>query len=197
MNSADSMQVSAILEQLGYQLVSSAESADVIVLNTCVVRQSAEDKAIGRLTSLKAIKTRNPNVVINLMGCMVGMGEQDALKTRFPYVDVFSAPSDPDPLITYLTTQSRNLINQDKSQADFILLDEKHYQLPFSEQGKSVSVYVPVVYGCSHSCSYCIIPLRRGREKSRPAEDILLEVRTLVSQGVKEVTLLGQIVPYQ
>ncbi len=194
MNNADSMHVSALLEQLGYQPTPSAEDADVIVLNTCMVRQSAEDKAIGRLTSLKKIKNQNPNVVINLMGCLVGMGNQDALKARFPYVDVFSAPSDAEALITYLNNQTKYLLNQEKSRANFILSNEKYYQLPFSEQGKTVSVFVPVLYGCSHSCSYCVIPLRRGHEKSRPIQDIVFEVRTLVSKGVKEVTLLGQIV---
>ena len=194
MNSADSMQVSALLEQLGYQHSPTAEEADVIVLNTCVVRQSAEEKAIGRLTSLKAIKTRRPEVIINVMGCLVGINVQDDLKKRFPYVDVFSPPSDTEPLLSFLTLDSGHQLAQDKKQNKHILSKEKLYQLPASQQGKAVSVFVPIVYGCSHACTYCVIPLRRGREHSRPAEEILTEIRQLASHGVREVTLLGQIV---
>jgi tRNA-2-methylthio-N6-dimethylallyladenosine synthase len=194
MNSADSMQVSALLEQLGYQPSSTAEEADVIVLNTCVVRQSAEDKAIGRLTSLKSLKLQNPAMVINLMGCLVGMQPLDDLKKRFPYVDVFSPPSDPDPLLSYLSTNSQQLAIKDKYQINEILTNERQYQLPISLQGQAVAVFIPIVYGCSHACSYCIIPLRRGREHSRPAQEILTEIRKLAAAGVREVTLLGQIV---
>ena len=194
MNSADSMQVSALLEQLGYQRSSTAEEADVIVLNTCVVRQSAEDKAIGRLTSLKSLKNQNPSLVINLMGCLVGMQPTEDLKKRFPYVDVFSSPSDPDPLLAYLNTHSQQLALKDKQQIDEILANERHYQLPISLQGQAVAVFIPIVYGCSHACSYCVIPLRRGRERSRPVQEILTEIRQLAAAGVREVTLLGQIV---
>ncbi len=194
MNSADSMQISALLEQLGYQHSSTAEEADVIVLNTCVVRQSAEDKAIGRLTSLKALKLKNPSRVINLMGCMVGMQLTEDLKKRFPYVDVFSPPSDPDPLLAYLSTHSQQSALADEDLVNEILANEKQYQLPTSLQGQSVTAFIPIVYGCSHACSYCVIPLRRGRECSRPAQEILSEIRQLAANGVREVTLLGQIV---
>jgi tRNA-2-methylthio-N6-dimethylallyladenosine synthase len=194
MNSADSMQVSALLEQLGYIHTTAAEEADVIVLNTCVVRKSAEDKAIGRLTSLKAIKQQNPSLVINLMGCLVGMQPPDALKKQFPFVDVFSPPSDPDPLITYLSSQSQQLALTDKTQINEILNKEPEYQLPMSLQGQAVSVFIPIVYGCSHACSYCVIPIRRGREHSRPAKEILADIQQLADSGVREVTLLGQIV---
>ncbi len=188
------MQISALLEQLGYQHSATAEEADVIVLNTCVVRQSAEDKAVGRLTSLKALKMQNPSRVINLMGCMVGIQSSEDLKKRFPYVDVFSPPSDPDPLLAYLSTHSQQAAIADRSLIDEILTSEKQYQLPGSLQGQSVTAFIPIVYGCSHACSYCVIPLRRGRERSRPAQEILNEIRQLAASGVREVTLLGQIV---
>jgi tRNA-2-methylthio-N6-dimethylallyladenosine synthase len=103
MNVADSQRVAAALERLGYENSRLPKDADVIVLNTCVVRQSAEDKATGRLSSLKPLKIKNSDLVINIMGCMVGPRNQEELKRRFPYVDVFSPPSDPGPLITYLT----------------------------------------------------------------------------------------------
>ena len=97
MNVADSLRVSSALEHLGYLAVRQPEEADVIVLNTCVVRQSAEDKAYGRLYSLRPLKTRRPDLVINLMGCLVGVKGHERLKARFPFVDVFSPPSDPGP----------------------------------------------------------------------------------------------------
>jgi len=103
MNVADSRRLESALERLGYELAPRAEDADVIVLNTCVVRQSAEDKALGRLHSLRPLKDKNPNLVINLMGCLVGVKNHDRLKARFPQVDVFSPPSDPGPLLAYLT----------------------------------------------------------------------------------------------
>ena len=100
MNIADSQRVGASLENLGYDSTDSVEDADVIVLNTCVVRQSAEDKAMGRLTSLRPLKETKPNLVINLMGCMVGVRGADKLRQRLPFVDVFSPPSDPGPRVT-------------------------------------------------------------------------------------------------
>src|SRR5512142_1032711 len=103
MNVADSQRVASALERLGYQGTPAAEEADIIVLNTCVVRQSAEDKAYGRLSSLRPLKQRNPGLVINLMGCMVGVRGAEKLRARLPFVDVFSPPSDPGPLISHLT----------------------------------------------------------------------------------------------
>src|SRR5512142_1357022 len=102
MNVADSGRVAAELDALGYAPTDSARDADVIVLNTCVVRQSAEDKAVGRLWSLKPLKDNRPERVIALMGCMVGVKPKPALVRRFPFVDVFMPPSDPGPLLGYL-----------------------------------------------------------------------------------------------
>jgi tRNA-2-methylthio-N6-dimethylallyladenosine synthase len=193
MNVADSLRVASALEHLGYQATRSAEEADVIVLNTCVVRQSAEDKATGRLSSLRPLKQRRPELVINLMGCLVGVKGHEKLKQRFPYVDVFSPPSDPGPLVAHLT--------QDEQRDEVLAELQQRYQtmdeglvLPLEERGRLVASHVPVVLGCSHACTYCIIPYRRGVERSRPVGDIVGEARALAAQGVKEVTLLGQIV---
>ena len=194
MNSADSLRVSSALEQLGYQSCRRIEDADVVVLNTCMVRQSAEDKAIGRLTSLKGIKRKKPDMLINLMGCMVGVRGYETLQERYPYVDVFSQPSDPFPLIEKITGSTRQQEEDRRLYIEHILDDEYAYTLPASIQGRQVTAYLPIVFGCSHACSYCIIPLRRGREISRPAQEILADAQSLVQRGVKEITLLGQIV---
>jgi tRNA-2-methylthio-N6-dimethylallyladenosine synthase len=193
MNVADSQRVASALEHLGYQAAPRAEEADVIVLNTCVVRQSAEDKAYGRLHSLRPLKEARPDLVINLMGCLVGVKGYERLAARFPMVDVFSPPSDPGPLVAYLTQGESRDLEQAQTEQRFAVMDDDLI-LPVHERGKLVSAHVPVVLGCSHACTFCIIPYRRGVERSRHVGDIAAEVRSLVSQGVKEITLLGQIV---
>jgi tRNA-2-methylthio-N6-dimethylallyladenosine synthase len=193
MNIADSQRVASSLERLGYRAVARAEEADVIVLNTCVVRQSAEDKAYGRLTSLRPLKERHPGLVINLMGCLVGVRSNGRLKERFPFVDVFSPPSDPGPLIAYLTQGESRALETAETEQRFAAMDGDLI-LPVHERGSLVSAHVPVVYGCSHACAFCIIPFRRGIERSRPVGEIIAEARALVAQGVKEITFLGQIV---
>ncbi len=193
MNVADSQRVGSALEALGYHMTPMPAEADVLVLNTCVVRQSAEDKAVGRLSSLKPLKDRNPNLVINLMGCLVGVKDSQQLQNRFPFVDVFSPPSDPGPLIAHLTQSEMRDMEQQQTSQRFAYMDGDLI-LPAHERNQLVSAFVPVVLGCSHACTFCIIPYKRGVERSRPEEEVIAEVRSLVDQGVKEITLLGQIV---
>jgi tRNA-2-methylthio-N6-dimethylallyladenosine synthase len=194
MNVADSQRVGSSLEHLGYTFTDTAEEADVIVLNTCVVRQSAEDKALGRLSSLKPLKEKNPDLVINLMGCLVGVRGAEKLRAKLPIVDVFSPPSDPGPLVSYLTQGEVHTLETGETARRFQLMDDEALVLPLHERGDLISAHVPVVYGCSHACTFCIIPYKRGAERSRPVGDIVGEIRSLAAQGVKEVTLLGQIV---
>lgn len=193
MNVADSIRLGSALERIGGLPAEKIEEADVIVLNTCVVRQSAEDKAYGRLSSLLPLKKRRPDLVINLMGCLVGVKGYDKLKKRFPYVDVFSPPSDPGPLLSFLTQAESHELLKSQTEIHFAAMDGD-LVLPQAERGRLVATHVPVVLGCSHACTFCIIPYRRGVERSRSVGDIAAEVRALVRQGVKEVTLLGQIV---
>jgi tRNA-2-methylthio-N6-dimethylallyladenosine synthase len=200
MNVADSQRVASALESLGYRHADTPEEADVVVLNTCVVRQSAEDRAYGRLTTLRPAKLQRPGMVINLMGCLVGVKGNQALREALPYVDVFSPPSDPRPLIEFLSRDSEGAAlarAEGEAQAalqDSLSLGAMPLTLPAQERGQWVAAHVPVVYGCSHACSFCIIPMRRGVERSRPVGEIVGEVRQLAQQGVREVTLLGQIV---
>jgi tRNA-2-methylthio-N6-dimethylallyladenosine synthase len=203
MNVSDSQRVASALEKLGYSTASNIEQADVIVLNTCVVRQSAEDKAYGRLTSLLPLKKQRPDLVINLMGCMVGVRGADKLREKLPYVDVFSPPSEPGPLVRFLAERDgRDLQAAETAQrfqfqdevTSILNLGDGTLVLPAAERGRLVAAHVPVVYGCSHACTFCIIPFRRGVERSRPVGEIAAEVRSLAAQGVREVTLLGQIV---
>lgn len=201
MNVADSQRLASELEKLGLSAAPTSEAADVIVINTCVVRQSPEDKAVARLLSLKPIKKARPDVVFGVMGCMVGIRGANGLRERFPFVDVFLPPSDPSPIVELLKARG---MRPDPSDADYWLdqqetehrfsLQEADFVLPAGERGRLVSAHVPIIFGCNHVCTFCIIPYRRGKERSRPIADILSHVRSLASQGVKEITLLGQIV---
>ena len=194
MNVADSRRTASALEKMGYTAAEEkAADADVIVVNTCMVRQSAEDKAYNYLNSLRAKKKENPNATICLMGCMVGNRKNDALVEKLPWVDVFAPPSDPSPLIDALLTQDGISSEADYLEKRNAILDGD-LVLTDEYKGNLVSDYVPIVLGCSHACAYCIIPYRRGKEISRPADVILEECQALLDQGVKEITLLGQIV---
>ena len=193
MNVADSRRLASALEQLGFDPTTKPKEADVIVLNTCVVRQSAEEKAIGRLSSLKPLKANNPDLVINLMGCLVGVRGNQKIREKFPWVDVLSPPSDPEPLIRFLSERNAKQTSIEKQTEINTILDNG-FNLPHNDLGHLISAYIPIVYGCSHACTYCIIPAKRGIEHSRPYEEVLNEAYSLVNQGVKEITLLGQIV---
>ena len=195
MNTADSRRLAAALEGLGGEPVARAEEADVIVLNTCVVRQQAEDKVYSRLGAVRRLKSRRPHAVVGVMGCLVGVGDQAALREQLPWVDVLMPPSDPGPLLQYLiehgTVDQGRAVSADGHACRQALGEAL---LPASDRGRLVSAYVPVVLGCSHACTYCVIPYRRGPERSRPPDDILAEVRALAALQVREITLLGQIV---
>jgi tRNA-2-methylthio-N6-dimethylallyladenosine synthase len=194
MNVSDSRRLAAELERLGYLAAQQAEDADVIVLNTCVVRQQPEDRAVNRLLSLGPLKKKRPAVVIGLMGCLVGVkNPAAALSARFPFVDVLMPPSDPQPLLNLLLERDdRTVAAAQRTEQD--TWQDGNLPLPVSERGQLVATYLPVVLGCSHACAYCVIPHRRGPERSRPSADIIAEAKTLAAQGIKEITLLGQIV---
>jgi tRNA-2-methylthio-N6-dimethylallyladenosine synthase len=177
MNFADSRQAAEELEEMGYREAGRPEDADLILLNTCVVRQSAEDKVVGRLTSLQGLKRRRPDLRLALMGCFVN--EIPALQHRYPWVDAFIKPSD-IPAVLELARNHVPGVGQPNHHSPSL-----GHQLP-------ITVGVPISQGCDHLCTYCIVRLRRGPEVSRPVDEILAEVRELAERGVKEVTLLGQ-----
>ncbi|MEX1020819.1 MAG: MiaB/RimO family radical SAM methylthiotransferase [Litorilinea sp.] len=205
MNVADSNHVAAELEKLGYGPTAALDEADVVVLNTCVVRQTAEDKAVGKLGSLKPWRTRRKGRTLALMGCMVGVKPSEKLLAAYPEVDVFMPPSEATPLVNHLRQQElkaeaagleRDLVEerhrvQDETQPVGAVQSMRHLA---PDGPLPISAHVPIVYGCSHACTFCIIPFRRGVERSRSIDEILNEIRGLVAQGVREVTLLGQIV---
>ena len=176
MNKADSERLQSALGQMGLSATRAPKDADVVVLNSCVVRQSAEDKVVGMLGSLKPMSRHDPDKVIALMGCMVGP-DATPLETRFPHVDVFMRPQQFQPLIDLL--------------GERMGIDTEGCVGPLTAR-PAVTAYVPIIHGCDKFCSFCIIPYRRGREVSRTIDDVVREARLLADRGVKEVTLLGQ-----
>ncbi len=174
MNKADSEDLAGKLGQLGYHQVVKPEEADIVILNSCVVRQSAEDKVINKLSNLKALKRKHPDTAIALIGCMVN-SHTDLLRERFPHVDFFLRPQQFDDLLAYAEKQARAMPPESA----------------VAPSG-SPTALVNIIKGCDNFCSYCIVPYRRGREKSRPVAEIVAEVQRLAQSGVKEVTLLGQ-----
>jgi tRNA-2-methylthio-N6-dimethylallyladenosine synthase len=185
MNEADSAKVAAMLQEVGYEPTTDEQDADIVVLNSCVVRQAAEDKVAGKLHSLARLKKQKPEMPLVLTGCMVTK-QQEKLKETFPHVDLFFDPSDFGKL---------EQVVPELSDLEDDLAQLPHYYLPTTDTGQtSVTAYIPIIYGCNFLCSYCIVPYRRGKETSRPVNDIVEEVRRLVDTGVREVTLLGQTV---
>jgi len=188
MNEADSRHLASQFEALGFVETPRAIDADIAVLNTCVVRQQPEDKAVRKLTDLGGVKNKRPGMIIALMGCMVGKREAEGLAERFPFVDVFASPSQTDTVIDVILQHD---VYKHLNKAQVELAD---YRLPAVSRDKAVTAFVPITLGCSHVCSYCIIPYRRGPDRSRLPDEVLGEVRALAAQGIKEVNLLGQIV---
>ena len=176
MNKADSERLGSALDQMSLSPVESPEEADVVIVNSCVVRKSAEDKVTGMLSRLNGSKKSNPDQVIALMGCMVGP-RQEKLQKQFPHVDVFMRPQDYDPLLQLIGLKTG--IDPDGCVGDLTATP-------------GVTAFIPIIHGCDKFCSFCIIPYRRGREVSRTINDIVRETELLVERGVKEVTLLGQ-----
>ena len=180
MNMSDSERLGAGMSTLGLDQTEAAEDADVVVLNTCVVRQSAEDTATGMLGKLKKVKDENPDRMIVVMGCMVGPNDSE-LRRRFPQVDLWARPQDFNPILeTVAFRHSIENADLDGCLANLVPTDPK------------VATFVPITHGCDKFCTFCIIPYRRGRETSRLLPELVDEAKMLVQRGVKEITLLGQ-----
>lgn len=178
MNEADSLKLAAGLAKLGWEEAPKAEEADLAVVNTCVVRQKAEDRAAGYLGHLRKLKETRNGMQIAVMGCMVGPRTDD-LRSRFPYVDVWARPQSFEVVL-------RRLMPESDLGGEFW---PDTFPAPVGP-----TAFVPVIHGCNKFCTYCIVPYRRGRERSRTIDDVSREVAAACGGGVREVTLLGQTV---
>ena len=189
MNLHESEKIAGILRSCGYECESGLEEADVVVFNTCCIRENAENHAFGNIGSLKKLKKSNPSLIIAVGGCMAQeAGKAAWLKSKFPFIDILFG--------THNLPELGELIERKRREKKTIIsLKEERVA---TEDGvvpvrtSYPNAWVNIMYGCNNFCSYCIVPYVRGREKSRRPEDILKEVSSLVEEGYKEITLLGQ-----
>ena len=188
-NEADSERIRGLLCESGYGITDTAEGADVVVMNTCAIREHAEQRVFGNLGALTHTKRRHPRQKIFLCGCMAGQQTVvDRIKKSYPHVDgVFSTHhlwQFPEILYRVLNTGKRTFFVEDEAGS----IVEGLPQL----RDNKLKAWVSIMYGCNNFCTYCIVPYVRGRERSRMPEDILAECSSLIANGAKEITLLGQ-----
>ena len=188
-NEADSERLAGMAEAMGYELSSTPEGTDLIVVNTCAIREHAEQKALSTVGQFKHLKAKNPALIIAVGGCMVTQASRaDEIKHRYPYVDIVfgtASVSEFPALLLKKLEEGRRLYS--------ISIEDTRIceGLPVKRES-SYRAWVSVMYGCNNFCSYCIVPYVRGRERSRSREAIVSEVRELVAKGYKDITLLGQ-----
>jgi len=188
-NEADSEKLRGFLSQCGYSIVQEAEGADVVIMNTCAIREHAEQRVFGNLGALTHTKRRHPRQKIFLCGCMAGETKvSDRIRKSYPHVDgVFSTHH-----LWQFPEILWNVLNQKKRQ--FYIADEPGSIAEGIPQLRDnhLKTWISIMYGCNNFCTYCIVPYVRGRERSRQPEDILRECREVIEAGAKEITLLGQ-----
>lgn len=189
MNEEDSEKLSGMLKTQGYTPTENRDEASIVIFNTCCVRENAENKVFGNLGILKKQKEKNPDLIIALCGCMMQQkGMADEILKRFPYVDIIFGTHNSYKFPEYLHrvqtdgVQIKEIFDKEAEIVEGVPIDRK----------SSVKAFVTIMYGCNNFCTYCVVPFVRGRERSRKPEDIIKEIKELVAQGYKEVTLLGQ-----
>jgi tRNA-2-methylthio-N6-dimethylallyladenosine synthase len=209
MNRSDSEEMAGRLLAAGCEEAASFETADLVVINTCAIREGAEQKVIGRQGHLARLKAANPSMRVVLTGCAVREAERSGLARRFPAVDLFLRPDEEPELVDRLglasaqgaidaigdgpvgaiTTVGRTVVGV----ADGLSVTRaRAIGEGTVARGSAISAWLPIIYGCDKTCTYCIVPFSRGPERSRPFDDIVDEARALAAAGYREVTLLGQ-----
>ena len=189
MNVHESEKIAGILQKMGYTEVQTNEEADIIVFNTCCIRENAENHAFGNIGALKKLKKSKPELLIAVGGCMTQeKGKTDVLKQKFPFIDIIFGTLNLDDLgrlIEKKLSQKKRVIEVKEKEGE-IVETTPAYRTSYP------NAWVNIIYGCNNFCSYCIVPYVRGRERSRKPEYIVSEVRQLVAEGYREITLLGQ-----
>ncbi len=189
MNLHESEKIAGILRELGYVDTESVDDADIIVFNTCCIRENAENHAFGNIGALKQLKKNNPNLIIAVGGCMTQeKGKTDVLKEKFPFIDIMFGTLNLEEfgeLVKKKLAGKKKVIAIRETEGEVVEFDGA-YRTSYP------NAWVNIMYGCNNFCSYCIVPYVRGRERSRKPEHIVAEVKNLVAEGYKEITLLGQ-----
>ena len=189
MNVHESEKIAGILRGMGYTEAQGTEDADIIVFNTCCIRENAENHAFGNIGALKKLKKQKPHLLIAGGGCMTQeKGKTEVLRKKFPFIDImFGALNleELEGLIVRKKNQKKKVIEVREKEGEIV-------EFTGAYRTSYPNAWVNIMYGCNNFCSYCIVPYVRGRERSRKPEHILNEVRELVAEGYKEITLLGQ-----
>ena len=197
MNERDSQAVAALLRNKGYSIVSEEETADVILLNTCSVREQAEQKAIGKAGYITAKKRKKPNLIIGIMGCMA-QNKGDSLVDTLPDLDLVIGTQKFHRVPDHLDNMIASMNGLGPRPETVVDIEEEagsqNTIKSHMDDGPKVSAFVSIMQGCNMKCSYCIVPKTRGAERARPMNEIVDEIQALADKGTKEVTLLGQIV---
>ncbi len=190
MNVHDSEKLAGMLENLGYVSTNTVNDADVIVFNTCCIRDGVEQKILGNIGALKKLKKKNPNLIIAICGCMTqAEGRDKLIFEKFPFVDIIFGTHNIHLLKDYITK-----FNESRKKIDDVWEKENgiYENIDIVRDNMFSNGWVNINYGCNNFCSYCIVPYVRGRERSRQMSDIIAEVKSLVDSGYRYVTLLGQ-----
>jgi len=188
LNFSDGEKIKGMLVKMGCEMAEKEENADIVIYNTCAVRENAEDRVFGNLGFLKHYKEKNPEMIIGLCGCMASLEHVTRkLKNSYRFVDIVFSPSALDRLPKLLL---------EKLSGSRYAFDTNEYNMSseglYQERDSSFKASVPIMFGCNNFCTYCIVPYVRGRERSRKPENIIQEVEKLVQNGYKEIMLLGQ-----
>jgi len=189
MNIHESEKLSGMLEELGYIKTDAREDADVIVFNTCCIRQGAEDRAFGNIGALKPLKKNKKDLIIAVCGCMTQQKDRvEKLKQSYPYVDIIFGTHNLHKFKEFLTKRLDTKKRVIEFCTDETLMPEQTNMV----RDDKFNAYVNIIYGCNNFCTYCIVPYVRGRERSRDFNEIVDEVKNLIILGYKSITLLGQ-----
>ncbi len=189
MNVHESEKIAGILHDIGYEETEDEKQADIIIFNTCCIRETAEAKINGHIGEVKRLKERKPSLIVGVCGCMSQQeGVADALKKKFPFLDIILGTAN----LCLLKQKILEIKSEQKRRA---LIDTQEFPIDETTpifRTSGANAWVNIIYGCNNFCTYCIVPHVRGRERSRKQEDILAEIRSLIRQGYAEITLLGQ-----
>ncbi|MEI3346244.1 MAG: tRNA (N6-isopentenyl adenosine(37)-C2)-methylthiotransferase MiaB [Dialister hominis] len=189
MNESDTERINGQLEELGYRPAEEMEDADIVIMNTCSVRQNAEEKVYGKIGEIKKLKDKNPDMLLGIAGCMA-QENKGKLIERMPIIDFVIGP--------YHIHDLKDIVSKENARGGHVVKTERnpHSVEDYSElksvRKSKIFAWVPIMQGCNKFCTYCIVPYVRGREISRTIDDISNEIQTLADEGYKEVTLLGQ-----
>lgn len=186
MNKSDSERIASLVESLGYKKADNLESADLVIFNTCSVRQTAEDRIYGQMKNLSKLREKNPDLVAIVTGCMPGRDSDGKIRAKLSEVDLFLPTKDIVQLPKLLAEFHPYICNTGNAAWDYLRVNPRY--------NSAYQAFVPISNGCNNFCAYCVVPYARGREVHRPVKDILEEIRKLDDSGCQEITLLGQVV---